>query len=60
MSQIPVKSIFMKNLLSVLPILSVVLHVVGTPNASGITGQEHDGTDVSPVFGHSLDHVTNP
>jgi hypothetical protein len=50
----------MKLYTSVLPILSVVHSVVEIPNDSGITGQEHDDTDVSRVFDHSPDPTINP
>jgi hypothetical protein len=50
----------MKNLLSVLPILSAVHSAVETPSASGITDPEHADTDVLSVYDHSPDRIDNP
>ena len=52
MSQIPVKSVSMKNVLSVLPILSAVHRVVSLPNDSGITVPANAGIGVVFVENH--------
>ena len=47
----------MKNLMSVLPILSAVHHVVETPYDSVITAPENGGTDVSYVNTRLFEHT---
>jgi len=59
-SQIPVKSVSMKNLVSVLPILSAVPRVAETPNDLGITVPENVGTDARGVSGHLFDLLVLP
>ncbi len=44
----------MKNVLSVLPILSAAHRVTGTPNDSDITDQENAGIGVVFVENHSF------
>ncbi len=50
----------MKNLVSVLPILSAVHRVTETPNDSGITVPEDVDTDVRGVSDHLFDLLVLP